>query len=61
LANGRRPNETKHKPRKSSPVDSFFIVASRKNQYIDKSEKMPFSRIIFKVLEKGLLTYQSIQ
>jgi hypothetical protein len=53
LANGRRPKETKHKPRKSSPVDSFFIVASGKNQYIDKSEKCHFQILYSKCWKKG--------
>jgi hypothetical protein len=60
LANGRRPKETKHKPRKSSPGDSFFMYASGKNQYIDKSENTLFKDYIPSV-EKKVKTYQSIQ
>jgi hypothetical protein len=53
LANGRRPKETKHKPRKSSPGDSFFMYASGKNQYIDKSENALLKDYIQSVGKKG--------
>jgi hypothetical protein len=53
LANGRRPKETEHKPRKSSPGDSYFMYALGKNQDTDKSEKWPFQRLYSKFLKTG--------
>jgi hypothetical protein len=53
LANGRRPKETEHKPRKSSPGDSYFMYALGKNQDTDKSKKWPFQRLHSKFLKTG--------